>query len=238
MSIDRFERDLPDLLTRLAPSATPDYRHDIVRQTARMRQRPAWMFPERWLPVSVITSRALAAPPIRWRVVAVVILLLLVLAVGLVLVAGSQRHVPAPFGPAANGVVAYEKGGDIYTVDPLTGVSTAVITGPETDINPRWSRDGTRLAFERKVDRDWGPGVLYIALADGSHMVRLKTEAPIAQIGNYDFSPNGDELLITYGSGDHPRFLIAASDGSGVRTLDVARPAAYAAWRPPDGPRS
>ena len=45
-----------------APRAVPDYRDDIVRQTARTRQRPAWTFPERWLPVSVITSRALAAP--------------------------------------------------------------------------------------------------------------------------------------------------------------------------------
>jgi Tol biopolymer transport system component len=213
----------------------PDYRDDIVRQTAHMRQRPAWTIPERWLPVSVVTSRAFNVPPIPWRVVGVVALLLLALAVGLAFVAGSQRLVPAPFGPAANGVVAYEKGGDIYTVDPVTGVSTAVITGPAADINPRWSRDGTRLAFERKVDGDSGPGVLYVARADGSHMVQLKTAGPIAQIGNYDFSPDGKELLINDRSGDYPRFLIAASDGSGVRTLDVARPAEYAAWRPPDG---
>ena len=233
MSTDRFERDLPDLLAQLAPRAVPDYRDDIVRQTADMRQRPAWMFPERWLPVSVITSRAFAAPPIRWRVVGVVVLLL-ALAIGLALVAGSQRHLPTPFGPAANGSVAYEKGGDVYTVDPVTGVSTAVITGPETDINPRWSRDGTRMAFERKVNGDSGPGVLYVARADGSHIVQLKTAAPIAEISNYDFSPDGKELLITYGS-TYPRFLIAASDGSGVRKLDVATPAGAAAWRPPDG---
>ena len=120
MSTDRFERALPDLLEQLAPRAVPDYRDDIVRQTARIRQRPAWIFPERWLPVSVITSRALTAPPIRWRIVGLVALLLLALAVSLAIVAGSQRHVPAPFGPAANGVVAYEAGGDIFTADPAT----------------------------------------------------------------------------------------------------------------------
>ncbi len=118
MSIDRFEQDLPALLAELAPRAKPDYRDDIVRQTARMRQRPAWMFPERWLPVSVMTTRAFAAPPIRWRIVGLVALLLLALAVGLAVVAGSQRHVPAPFGPAGNGVVAFEKNGDIFTSRP------------------------------------------------------------------------------------------------------------------------
>ena len=144
----RFEHDLPDLLAELAPRAMPDYRDDIVRQTAHMRQRPAWMFPERWLPVSVITTRAFAAPPVRWRVVGVVALLLLALAVGLVVVAGSQRHVPAPFGRAANGVVAYEKGGDIFTADPVTGVAKAVVTGRD-DVRPVFSRDGTHFVFER-----------------------------------------------------------------------------------------
>ena len=69
------------------------------------------------------------------------------------------RQVPQPFGRAANGLVAYAAAGDIFTVDPVTGVSTAIITGPETDINPRWSRDGTHLAFERKIDGDSGPGL-------------------------------------------------------------------------------
>jgi dipeptidyl aminopeptidase/acylaminoacyl peptidase len=234
MSADRFELDLPDLLAELAPQARPDYRDDIVSQTAGVRQRPAWTFPERWLPESIITSRAFAAPPIPWRVVAVVALLL-ALAVGLLVVAGSQRHVPAPFGPAANGLVAYEAGGDIYTADSVTGVATAVVTGPERDINPRWSRDGTQLAFERKVDGVSGPGLLYVARADGSHVVQLKSAAPIAQIDSYDFSPDGKELLITYKSGWRPGFVIAATDGSGFRTFPVARLAGYAAWRPPDG---
>ena len=168
MSTDRFDRELPDLLEQLAPRAVPDYRDDIVRQTARMRQRPAWTFPERWLPVSVITSRALAAPPVRWRVVGLVALLLLALAAGLVLVAGSQRHLPAPFGPAANGLVAYSKGGDIFTVDPATGTRRAIVTGATTDEGPKYSPDGTRLAFLRTT----GTGsVIVLADADGHNQV-------------------------------------------------------------------
>jgi hypothetical protein len=33
----RFEQDLPDLMAQLAPRAVPDYRDDVVQQTARMR---------------------------------------------------------------------------------------------------------------------------------------------------------------------------------------------------------
>ena len=46
--IDPFERQLPDLLPDLAAARTPDYLIDILGQTARTRQRPAWATPGRW----------------------------------------------------------------------------------------------------------------------------------------------------------------------------------------------
>jgi hypothetical protein len=49
-SPQRIEQDLPALLADLYLAGTPDYRDDIVRETARVRQRPPWTFPERWLP--------------------------------------------------------------------------------------------------------------------------------------------------------------------------------------------
>ena len=58
----RLEQDLPDLLARMATGPTPDYRDHIVQQTARMRQRPAWTFPEGWIPMSAVTSRLATAP--------------------------------------------------------------------------------------------------------------------------------------------------------------------------------
>ena len=180
-------------------AAVPDYRDDIVRQTARMRQRPAWTFPERWLPVSVITSRALAAPPVRWRVVGLVALLLLALAAGLVLVAGSQRHVPAPFGPAANGLVAYSKGGDIFTVDPATGARRAIVTGATTDEGPQYSLDGTRLAFLRTTGTS---SVIVLADADGRNQV-VVSMAPLIAGALSTWSPDGRSIAaVTDDNGD------------------------------------
>ena len=241
MNTDRFDRELPDLLAQLAPRAVPEYRNDIVRQTARMRQRPAWMFPERWLPMSAITSRAFAAPPVRWRVVGVVALLLLALAVGLVLVAGSQRHVPAPFGEAANGLVAFEKGGEIYTADPVTGLTKAVVTGSERDLRPVFSPDGTHVVFERVVSDTTGR--LVVAKTDGSGLV-VVTPQPMTGFDNspysgyvipsYSFSPDGTQIAL-WSWADVGNLWIVQADGSGMRKVDAPLNVVEASWLPPDG---
>ena len=67
--IDRFERQLPDRLAELAGARTPDYFDDLLAQTARTRQRPAWTFLERWLPMDLATPRA-ATARIPWRPIA------------------------------------------------------------------------------------------------------------------------------------------------------------------------
>jgi hypothetical protein len=60
--IDRFERDLPIALADLADEPTPDYFIDILGQTARSRQRPAWAIPGRWFPaMPVVSSRPIFA---------------------------------------------------------------------------------------------------------------------------------------------------------------------------------
>ncbi len=229
----RFDQDLPDLLAQVAHAPAPDYRDLIVQRTARTRQRPAWTFPERWLPMSAVTSRTATVPRFPLRIVAAVALLLIALIVGAVLFAGSQRHLPAPFGPARNGLVTYASGGDIYAVDPGTGRSTVIVRGPG-DINPRWSGDGTRLVFERQEVAS-GPGLLFVTGADGSDPIQV-TPQPLLSIDTYSFSPNGAEILITATSARGiPGVFIAEADGSGIRPLDLPGRATDAAWRPPDG---
>ena len=57
---------------------------------------------------------------------------------------GSHRsRLPPPFGLAANGLVAYADRGDIVAVDPISGVRMPITSGPATDVEPRWSLDGT-----------------------------------------------------------------------------------------------
>ena len=51
----RLERNLPDILADLAVGPSPDYLNDVLATTARRRQRPAWTFLERWLPMTALT---------------------------------------------------------------------------------------------------------------------------------------------------------------------------------------
>ena len=92
----RFERDLPDLLADLYLGPAPDYRDELVRQFAATSQRPAWTFPERWIPMSVTTLARQALQPLPWRTIGLLVVLALLAAVALVAYMGSQRALPLP----------------------------------------------------------------------------------------------------------------------------------------------
>ena len=213
----RFEQDLPALLADLYLAGTPDYRDDIVRQTARVRQRPAWTFPERWLPMDLATNAVPGAPRIPWRIVAVLALLLVLVATMLAFYVGTPQPLPAPFGPAANGSVVFSVDGDIYTADPVTGETTGIVVGPETDIQPVYSRDGTRVVFERKVEGegDIRRGMLFVAGDDGRGLVQV-THEPLAGLGSWSFSPDGRSIVALALRRTGTTIMVVASDGSGV----------------------
>ena len=58
----RFEQELPALLDDLFMGPMPTYRDRLLRQTARTRQRPAWSFLERWLPMVDVARQPVLAP--------------------------------------------------------------------------------------------------------------------------------------------------------------------------------
>jgi hypothetical protein len=130
----RLERDLPRILSDLAMGPYPDYIDDVLTTTAQRRQRPAWTSLERWLPMVDIARQPAIAPRLPLRAVGLgLLLIVLILAVVAAIVVGSRQNLPAPFGPAHNGLVAYSANGDIFVVDPDSGQPKAVVTGPEVD---------------------------------------------------------------------------------------------------------
>jgi hypothetical protein len=91
--IDPFERRLPQTFTDLAAARTPDYLIDILGQTARTRQRPAWASPGRWNPMLNLTNRPSLA-------LLTVVLLAVVAGGAILLNGGNQSGVGGPSTPA------------------------------------------------------------------------------------------------------------------------------------------
>ena len=232
-TIDRLERDLSVWFSDTAVPQTPPYLDDILRQTERLGQRPRWTFLERHIPMTTIASFRALTSPLPWRTVGVLALLLLALLVGVLIAGSRQRQLPAPFGIAKPGLIAFASGGDIYVVDPSTNQPRAVVTGSEIDQNPTWSRDGTRLVFDR---RDGVARNLFAVRPDGSDLVQITPESMgiTANLAapDFTFAPDGKSVMFVANGTIH----IAQSDGSGIQTLETrGLPIQEAAFRPPDG---
>ncbi|HLO36239.1 MAG TPA: hypothetical protein VK194_09160, partial [Candidatus Deferrimicrobium sp.] len=217
-------------LRETAMPHTPDYTDEILDQTARIRQRPRWTFIRRWLPLPELGWTAAAG-----RRVALTGLLLLVLALILaavaVFVGGRRTALPAPFGNAGNGLVATSAGGDIVLLDPATGATRPIVKGDSVDEHPRWSRDGTHLAFLRQTDRGQA-----VVIADANGRIQSISDS---------FTYLDSDSLAWSPDGRHVAFAGDSTRGTGIQLLDAETGAARALgvwygglegyWRPPDG---
>ena len=237
----RFDRALPGLFVELASASTPDYLEAAIERASSRPQRPAWTYLGRWLPVD-ITTQAAPAARMPWRQLSILALIGLLVAVAAVAYVGTRRGPsPAPpFGLAANGVIAMERGGDIVAVDQTTGTATQVITGPEVDGAPVFFRDGTRIAFERNVDDPVGGRLIMVANADGSGITKA-TQEPLVGLQWWTLSPDGRDLLVTTNAVGVSKLTVLAVDGSREPTpIDISLPSTSdelepASYRPPDG---
>lgn len=197
-----------------------------IARTAQRRPRPAWLLPERWIPMQR-AIQPVRLPRVTPYVVALVLLILFT-AVAIAIV-GSQRRLPNPFGPAMNGVVTYETpDGDIAAVDPITGVSRTIVASTRRERSPVFSLDGTRIAFIRTVDQG---DAVFVVDADGGEPLRV-TGVPLPTPGLLAWSPDGRRLAFV-SSG---KLWIAETDRSDAHRIDLDMPIVdELEWRPPAG---
>jgi dipeptidyl aminopeptidase/acylaminoacyl peptidase len=112
-----------------------------------------------------LPDRRIRLPRIPWRLVGAFALLGIAVGGTVAFVGSRLPALPNPPGPH-NGLIAYERGGDIYFGDLATGGTTAVVTSPEADSDPIFSPDGTRIAFIRGGST--AHASILVARADGA----------------------------------------------------------------------
>ena len=78
---------------------------------------------------------------------------------------GSQHRLPPPFGFARNGTFAWVANGQIVTTDLGSTKPRQLTSGDPTFNRPAFSRDGTKLAYERFTTVDQTSGdVIFAAI--------------------------------------------------------------------------
>ena len=231
----RIERNLPEILDELSMGPAPDYLDDVFGRTSRMRQRPAWTFPGRWIPMADVARLRVLAPAPPWRLLALALLVLALVAAALFAV-GAQRRPAPPFGPAGNGSVVYISEGDVHAVDPVAGTTRLLVGGAEVDSAPSYSPDGTRLAFIREAGCCPERVDLYAARDDGSGLRKVNA-APFTDLVYANWTPDSRHLAVIENTATGGQLYLLDVDGREpprqlAATMDVADAVAF---RPPLG---
>ena len=226
---EEFDRRLAAWFEADARSREPEgLLEATLTRMGRTRRLPAWLLPERWLPMQ-LTSRLQPVPSIAG--ILLVLGLILALAVAALLI-GSQRPRLDPFGLAANGRIAFVSEGDLYTANPDGTDPVAVTTGADIDGRPVWSHVGSRIAFLR-----WSMSAMTADLmvldVDTGTLVSVAEDAVNVSVPSW--SP--DDRFLTFSHGESQQVYIAPADGSTeARALELGG-SAEAPDFSPDGRR-
>jgi hypothetical protein len=235
-SADRLNASLDEV----GGSARPDYLTDIVAQAGRTRQRPAWTFLERWLPMDIAVRRQ-GVP--RAVLVFALLALLITLLVATVAFVGTRPTRPV-LAAATNGQIAFSSGGDIIVVEPDGTGRRTLISGASETGGLEYSPDGRRLAYWSRpgpvpVGSHRGrfgrsqPGDDRSGIADATsdpHGPRTVARSP-TRPGRP--GPRGRHVQVWNGEFCTSRIYRAATDGSGTRQIgDLGMDARAPDWSP------
>jgi hypothetical protein len=160
------------------------------------------------------------------------------------LVVGSWRYaavaLPTPIGPARNGLLAYDSAGDIWVSEADGTGARQLTSGPERDVSPVWSRDGTKIAFWSaptagsdgwSVDFSKPEISLMVMNADGTHRQALADGVSFDGVNlEFSWAPDGHAIAFARDSGTTTVVTIASLDGGPL--TDIVDGAACGDGRP------
>ena len=211
---ERFGRTLSAWLEEDAQHRVPAHLNEVLVRTAATRQRPWWSSLERLFPMTTTTLGGRVAARTPYLLLALVALLLVAM-VGAAMLAGRQSA-PISTGPASNGRIVAVDGTDLVSWAP-DGTDRQVLLPLGRSAIPTlaMSPDGTRVAFAATNP----VGVQVVKLADQSTSTIPVPGATDVAYEPMSWSPDGRSLAFTALVNGHNDLIVAAADGSGVRSL-------------------
>ncbi len=139
------------------------------------------------------------------------------------LTAGLSSPAQAAF-PGQNGKIAFQRGDDIWTMNPDGTAQVNLTNTAVAENNPAWSPDGTKIAFDRVI----GPGFnrqVFVMNADGTGA----TPVPNTSGGDDpSWSPDGTQIAYQ-GAGIVFKINV---DGTGKTALNGGEAPADPEWSP------
>ena len=100
-----------------------------------------------------------------------IVALLIALAVAAIVIVGSQRRLPPPFGLARPGLVVYTWADHLFAMNADGSGRRQLTFGPNSDFRPTWSPDGTLIAYwSYGADRSYA---LKVVSPDGQRQVTI-----------------------------------------------------------------
>ena len=87
---------------------------------------------------------------------------------------------------------------------------TRLTNSASFDRKPRWSPDGTKIAFESNRDGNYE---IYVMDADGSNQTRL-TNTTADEVGGHSWSPDGTKIAFRSYRDDNSEIYVMNADGS------------------------
>ncbi len=230
---DPFERRITEAIDEIAAARPTAYLNDILQQTARVSQRRglrAFLIGAQPWPATPGLGVRRLPPGLRIAIAFAGVAALVVAGTwaGSRLLERTRTVLLAPYGPAANGLVAFSVGSDLFLGDPTTGSSR--LFAADVGSSGVFDRSGTRIATVRLASMNPpGSATCYgappvpectldiVVTSIGGQSVVVTREPLQWPAGILDWSADGRSILVGGPSG----LRLVAADGSGTRPLSV-----------------
>jgi len=210
---ERLEPTVLEWLDDGGDSVPRDGVKNVLAAAATVGQRPAWAFPQRWLPGGMVGLDG--RPTLAGQLgILVAVALLALLAVTAAYV-GSQRH-QLPLRPTGD-VIAFRHG-DQIAVANTDGTQEAVVSGNVAFArSPVFSPDGIRIAFVSPATAADLSGSLMVVPFDGSRQPMDVGHGLVltpSQTTEFSWSPTSQQLVFSASQDGATKLFVANADGS------------------------